>query len=359
MRMSKFPPALLLMALGLAACGGKEPAAQLAPDALPPSFVVGAAEGAGGVEWDGVVQAVEQAVLSAQTSGRVLALQADVDQRVANGAVLLRLTSDEQSAAVSAAEAQVRSTEAQQVDAASRLRRANELVGRQLLSKDEFDRIETASRAASAALDAARARLTEARQQLSYTTVKAPYAGVIASRSVELGETVSPGQPLFTVYAPGQLRLEVELPQAGAAAVRSEAAATVTLPDGRQVTASKFTVFPGADPLSHSTRVRVQLPSMEAPPRPGQTAKVRFAGGSGPAQIWIPVSAVVIRGELAAAYVVGDGAVVLRQLRLGSEREGRVQVIAGLAAGEQVAVDPVAALQWLRMHRGMMEAQRD
>jgi RND family efflux transporter MFP subunit len=337
-----------LAALALAACGGG-PAEQSA--ASPPklaAITVAAGDGAGGVAWDGVVQAVEQAVLSAQTSGRVAALAADVDQHVARGALLLRLTGEEQGAGVETARAQLRAAEAQLADAAARFARASDLVGRQLVSRDEFDRVRATHDAALANRDAAVAQLAQLQQQLGYTQVRAPYAGIIAARHVELGETVLPGQPLYTLYAPGQLRLEVQVPQADSDAIRRNAAATITLSDGREVAAAKVLVFPGADPLAHSTTVRVLLPALDAPPRPGETAKVRFAAAAGPAGIWLPAAAVVERGEIAAAYVLQEDGIVMRQLRVGRRAGDRLEILAGLTPGEHVAADPLAALQALR-----------
>jgi hypothetical protein len=90
------------------------------------------------------------------------------------------------------------------------------------------------------------------------------------------------------------------------------------------------------------------LPLLAPQPRPGQTAKVRFSAAAGPAGIWLPASALINRGELTGAYVVTAEGVVLRQLRLGSRQADRIEVLAGLAPGERVAVDPVAALAWLR-----------
>jgi RND family efflux transporter MFP subunit len=336
----------------LAACGARPPEAanQAAPDVA--SLTVSPGGEAGGVAWDGVVQAVEQAVLSAQTGGRVTALNADVDQRVAAGAVLLRITSEEQVAAAQMARAQLKSAEAQWADAKNRFGRASDLIGSQLISKDDFDRVNAANDAASAAVEAARAQLAQAEQQLAYTTVRAPYAATVATRSVELGETVAPGRPLFTLYSPGALRLEVQVPQSDAEAIRAKPAATVTLGDGREVQAAKVIVFPSADPLAHSNAVRVMLPALSPQPRPGQTAKVKFSAAAGPAGIWLPASAVVIRSELAGAYVVGAEGVVLRQLRLGSRQGDRVEVLSGIAAGERVATDPVAALAWLKARQG-------
>ncbi len=339
----------LLIALG--ACGGK-PASALKP--APPdlaTITVATAAGAGGMAWDGVVQAVEQSVLSAQTSGRVTALRADVDQHVAAGAVLLQITSSEQSAAVQMTQAQLQSAQAQLTDARNRFQRASTLIERQLISRDDFDRVKSAFDAADAAVEVAQGQLMQARQQLAYTTVRAPYAGTISARRVEVGDTGAPGQPLYTLYAPGALRLEAQVPQATAEAIRSRPQATVSLADGRDVPAARVIVFPSADSLSHSNAVRVLLPVMTPSPRPGQTAKVRFAGAADPGQIWLPASAVVSRGELTAVYVVSDEGVALRQLRAGGTQGGRVEVLAGLTSGERVAADPVAALQWLRQHQ--------
>lgn len=357
MRDLRAPLAAVLLAL--AACGRDAPAPVDVATGLPATFTVGLSDVAGGTSWDGVVQPVEQATLSAQTAGRVMALSADVDQKVAAGAVLLRMSAEEQQAVVHTAEAQLASAEARALDTAARFRRASELVGRQLISRDEFDQIQAANSAAIAARDAASAQLTDARQQLSYTTVRAPYAGIIAGRHVELGEAVAPGRALFTIYSPRQLRVEVQIPHGDAEAVRGQPAASIVQADGREVQAASVTVYPSADPLAHSTTVRVQLPAMDSPPRPGQALKVRFAAATGPAGIWLPEGAVVQRAELSAAYVVQADTVLLRQLRLGRRMEGRVEVISGLAPGEAVATDPLAALRWLRASRGGAETQSE
>jgi RND family efflux transporter MFP subunit len=345
---------LVGLLVALAACGSKpEPAATVKPD-LATLTVTGGGD-AGGMAWDGVVQAVEQAVLSAQTGGRVTAVHADVDQRVAAGAVLLRITGQEQGAAVQMAQAQLQAAEAQRVDARSRFERASELIGRQLISRDDFDRVRAANDAAVAAVEAARAQLAQAEQQLAYTAVRAPYAATVATRSVEVGETVAPGQPLFVLYAPGALRVEVQVPQSDAEVIRTKPAAAVVLADGREVRAAKVIVYPSADPQAHSNTVRVLLPALTSAPHPGQTAKVRFAAAAGPAGLWLPVAAVVSRGEMSGVYVVTDDTVVLRQLRIGQSQGDRVEVLAGIVAGERVATDPVAALQWLRTQRGAAE----
>jgi RND family efflux transporter MFP subunit len=342
--------AVALTAL-VAGCNSAPPSAAVAP--LPPldSVQVAAGGETDGRAWDGVVQAVNQASLSAQTSGRVASIAVDVNDHVAQGAVLLRLTAVEQSAAASTARAQQRATAALATEAEARYKRATELIDRQLISRDEFDRVRAARDTAVAANESAAAQVNQVEQQLQYTVVRAPFAGIVTARQVEPGETVAPGQPLLTLYAPGELRIEIQVPQSDADGIRAAAAARLVLADGRRIEASKVIVFPSADPVAHSTNVRVLLPALQSPPQPGQTVRVIFPGLGGSAGIWLPARAVVQRGELSGVYVIQDNSIVLRQLRLGRQVGGNVEVIAGLKAGERVATDPVAALQVIVQRR--------
>src|SRR5690606_464239 len=149
------------------------------------------------------------------------------------------------------------------------------------------------------------------------------------------------------VFAPDALRIEVSLPQADAEAIRRQPSAVVALADGRRVDAAGVIVFPTADPSAHAVTVRVQLPPIEPAVSPGSTAKVLFPALADAALLRIPTGALVQRGEVSAVYVIADGRLSLRQLRLGSRDQTHVDVIAGLQPGETIAVDPVAARQAL------------
>lgn len=343
-----------VLALALVGCGGEKPAT---PPALPANlatFKVEAGQGLPGRGWDGVVEAVRRADLAAQTAGRVEAVLVDVDQRVKAGDVLLRISAVEQQAGAELARAQLHAADARAAEAEQTYRRFAALAETQYVSKLQLDQAKAARDAAIAARNAAAAALTQASQQAAYTVVRAPYDGVIARRDVEPGETVAPGMPLMSVYAPGALRIEVDVPQSRADAIRRNPQAQVLLADGRVLTPSSVVVFPSADPLSHSVNVRVNLPTLDPPVVPGTTAKVMFAAdAAGPdaAAIRIPVSSIAQRGELTGAYVVQNGRLLLRQLRLGASVGDKVEVISGLQAGDVVVRDPVAALQALAAQR--------
>lgn len=343
--------AALVIALVLPGCGKQEQPAAMAPLPALETYTVAPASAGRGQAWDGVVEAVQQADLSAQTNGRVAQIAVDVDDKVAAGQVLLRLTAVEQQAGADAARAQLRAAEASAVEAQANYARYAALGDKQFVSRLQLDQAKAARDAAIASRDSARAVLSQAGQQADYTVVRAPFAGILSARQVEPGESIVPGQPLLSVYAPGALRIQVQVPQSSADAIRTTARASILLPDGRKLEADSVTVFPAADPATHSVAVRVQLPAIEPAPRPGVTAKVLFPVGGERAGLLVPKAAVVQRGELSAAYVIADGHLTLRQLRLGQDLGDRVEVLAGLKPGDAVARDPVAAGQALAAQR--------
>ena len=347
------------LAVLLSACGGSETAADAPPLPKLDTFVVAADAAGSGQSWDGTVEAVREAVLSAQTGGRVTAVDVDVNDRVVAGQTLLRLTVVEQQAGVDAARAQLRAAEASASEAERQYQRYAALSKGDYVSRAQLDQARAARDAANAARDAARAQLSSAGQNADYTTVRAPYAGIVSSRDVEPGETVGPGQRLQTVYAPDELRIEVAVAQSAAAAIRANPGAKVVFDGGKAVDARQVVVFPAADPASHSVKVRVLLPQMDAPPAPGATAKVVFPIRAEARSLRVPVSAVYRRGELTAVYVVRDGRALLRQVRLGAPQGDSVEVLAGLRAGETIARDPEAALQAVAAQRATAGATHE
>lgn len=354
--MKTLRPLFGALLLGLAACGQSGPEA--AAPALPAlaTIAVGSGGAPSGRAWDGVVEAVQQADLSAQTSGRVVAIDVDLDDRVSAGQVLLRLSAVEQQAGAASSRAQLRAAEAAALEAQATHARYLALAAKQYVSGLQLDQARAARDAAVAARDAARAQLAQSQQQADYTVVRAPFAGVVSARRVEPGESVAPGQPLLSIHAPGALRLVVQLPQSDVAAMRAAASPRILLADGRNLAAGAITVSPAADPASHTVAVRVALPDVEAAPQPGATAKLLFPIAGAAARLEIPRSALARRGEITGVYVLDGQRLSLRQLRLGETRGDQVEVLAGLKSGETIAADPVAALQAIAAQRRAVAA---
>lgn len=344
---------------GLHGCGGGStspgPESSGATSTPLETIVVGGAGDATERYYDGVVEAVQQATLTAQTAGRIAATLRDVNDSVRGGELLLRLTGIEQRAGLQRAEQARREAEARAAVAAADFDRVQQIYAQRLVSKSALDRATADRDAATAQLAAARAGVAMARETVAYTEVRAPFAGVITRRLVEPGEAVAAGQALLAMAALDRMRVVADLPSSVADAVRGDGRATVLL-GGRRLAATQVLVFPAASSGSSTVRVRVDLPSGAPGAYPGLYAKVAFAAAARavtPARIFVPDSALIERSEVTAVYVVGsDGMVVLRQVRPGRRLGTEVEVLAGLAAGERVAVDPSAAAARTIARRG-------
>lgn len=296
--------------------------------------------------FDGIVQAVDRATLTAQTSGRVVAIYHDVDDFVPAGALLIRLRATIQRANLGQARAAARAARARATEADKRYRRIRALYEQRVVPKADFDQVTAARAAAVASLNAARAAVAAAAEGVAYTEIRAPYASVVTARSVQVGEAVSPGTALMRVASLTHLRVVVSVPQSVAGAIRRLGKATVRF-GGRSIEAARVTVYPQAAAGSSAFPVRVSLPQPVPGLFPGMVVRVRFPTGLR-TELLVPASVVVRRSAVSAVYLVQpSGNTLLQQVRLGRRVGGQIEVLAGLTAGEQVALNPLAAMRRL------------
>jgi len=300
---------------------------------------------------DGVAEAINRGTVSAQTAGRVVAVNFDVDDYVAQGQVVVEIEDIEHQSRVSQAEAKLQAAVASRQDAEIEFRRIQGVFAKKAVSQAEMDKAATGLKQARAGEKAAEAALEQARQQQEYTRVKAPYNGIVTERSVEVGESVQPGQPLISGLSLDSMRIAVDVPQNLVQSIRQEGKAQAKV-GSEWIMAKEVTVFPAADPRSDTFRVRLRLPDGTDGVFPGMYTKVGFVAGSQSALV-VPLSAVVFRSEVVAVYVVDAQARVhFRHVRLGSPvGRAHVSVLSGLDEGELVATDPVAAGILLKSQR--------
>jgi RND family efflux transporter MFP subunit len=293
---------------------------------------------------DGVVEAINQTTLSAQTQGQVEEILFDVDDFVEAGEVVIRLKNTEQKAGLNQAKADQKEAAARLKEAQDDFKRTKDLFSRKLTSQAQLDKSTAALKSARARVDASKARLVQATEQFEYTRIKAPYSGIVTQRHVEVGEVASPGQKLMSGISLDQLRVTVDLPQSLIPVIREQEKARVLLPSGEAIETTGLTIFPFADQTSNTFKVRVNLPEGVKGLFPGMFVKTAFVTGV-KKELVVPREAVVYRSEVTAVYVVKkDGKVSFRHIRAGHPVNGEMlSVIAGLVPGEAVAVDPVAA----------------
>jgi RND family efflux transporter MFP subunit len=303
---------------------------------------------------DGTVEAVNQATMSAQTSGRIAEVFYDVDDFVESGDAIIRFSDVEQQAALRQADAALAEAAALNSEASDHYDRVAGLFESGSASQGELDRARAARDSAAARVNSAQSAVAAARQQVEYTLVRAPYAGIVTERHVEPGEAVGVGQPLMSGLSLETLRVVVDLPQQVAAAVREQRRAFVLSDEGR-VEATEVTIFPYAHSASNTFRVRLDLPEGQYGLYPGMFVKVAFVIGESQ-RLLVPTGALLRRSEVTGVYVVDDtGRIRMRQVRVGGQFDERTEVLAGLRGGECVALDPVQA----GIHAKVMSVQND
>ncbi len=296
--------------------------------------------------YDAVVEAVKQGTVSAQTSGRVQAVYFDVDDYVPKDAVIVRFRDKEQQAGSQAAQAGVKEAEARFAEAQAEFKRIKDVFEKQIVPQAAFDKVTADLGAAKQRLDAAQARMAQAQEQLTHTVVRAPYSGIVVKRHIEVGETANAGQALMSGFALDELRVTASVPQSVIQAIRANNRARIIFPsqNNRAVEPMTLRIFPFADAQTHSYKVRMNLAAGQDGLLPGMFAKVAFVTGE-EQRLLIPAAALVQRSEIDAVYVVApDGKIAFRQVRVGRRLDnGMLDVLAGLDAGERVALDPIRA----------------
>ena len=286
---------------------------------------------------DAVVEAVHQATISAQTSGRVVKLNADVDDAVNKGDILIQFRNKEQMASYNVAKATFD-------EAQSEFKRIEDIYSKKLVSKTALDK-------ASARFKSAKARLDQANEAVENTIVRAPYSGIVVKRHIELGELAKPGQALMTGLSLEALRANVALPQDLVHVVRKQKKATAILKDGQRLPIGKITVSPYADTKNHTFHMRAELPKGDYAIYPGMFIKVAIVSGI-KQSLLVPASAIAKRSEVSAVYVLGeDKKLSFRQVRVGNyiPASNSYEILAGLENNEKVMLDPVAAAAQLKL----------
>lgn len=347
--------ARLLLASGLLAMGAAQAADPAASAAGPqvPVVAVGAQAVAGSAEFDGSLQAVRQSVLSAQASGRIATLPVKAGDRVQAGQVLAVIDDRATQAGVAQAQAGVAQAQASLANAKAAYERTKELRAQGFIAQAALDSALAQYRAAEAGAAAARAGQTQASVAQGFTRLTAPYDGWVLATHAEAGALAMPGAPILTVYAPQPIRAVVHVPASQQPLALQASQVEVQLPGtDKWVSPAAKTTVPAADPVSQTVEWRLNLSDADGAGQvPGRQVKVRFVGSAAqaaPQRLVVPATALLRRGELTGVYVVttkGDAAkgFALRAVRTGAAHGEGVEVLAGLKAGDQVALDPVRA----------------
>ncbi len=291
---------------------------------------------------DGVVEAEQRTTISAQTGGNIKQMRYDINDFVSKNEVVAVIDDKQQSSSLKQALAQEKEASVRLNEAQDEFKRVEEVYKKKVVSKADFDKARAALNAAKARLESAQASTAKAREQLEYTQVRAPFSGILTQRHVEVGEAVNVGSQVVSGISLERLRVNTYVPQSIFRDVSLQRYAIVITEDS-EIVSTDMTFFPFADPFSHSFQLRVHLPQTEVELLPGMYVKVAMEVSREEKTV-IPFNAVAFRSEVTGIYVLDQGRLQFRYVRLGRRlQDNEVVVLAGVEPGELIVTDPVEA----------------
>ena len=294
------------------------------------------------IKVDGRIEAELQAVIGAQTAGRVTERLVEAGDSVRKGQLLLRIDDRESQQLSHVSQAQLSAAEAQLAQAQLDKERNAAMLAKKLIGQAVYDQAETRYRAALADVKALQASSKLSQTQASFTQVLAPFAGVVSDINVNVGDLATAGKPLLTVYNPAQFRVMVSLSTQVLNRWQRAQATLIELNDGSLLSPTATVLLPQTDSLAQQVQVRFDLPARAQnanalPLMPGGFVKVHLPIQTA-ARLMLPTSAVIRRGELTAVYVMHANTPQLRQVRVGKTYGDQIEIMAGVDEGTIVAL---------------------
>ena len=281
----------------------------------------------------------DQPVGIAGEGGMVTRVLVDAGDWVGSGQVLATVDRSVQAQEAAQLAAAIQVARADAALAQNELNRAQALVSRGFVSRADVDRRRAARDAANARVKVAEAQYAASRARVGRLDIRAPTAGLVLSRSVEVGQVVGAGAgALFRLAAGGAMEMRAQLSQQDIAAVRVGMPASVTLiGTDKTITGSVWQVAPVIDPQSRQGEVRIAIP-YDPSIRPGGFAEARIGAGGTMAPV-LPQSAVLSDSKGSYVYVANDRNMVERRgVRVDTVGEGGVTIAEGLTGQEAVVM---------------------
>lgn len=302
----------------------------------------------------GLLEPRRRVDLFAEVEGRVIEVGARELDHVEAGALLLRMDPTLAEVAVDRARAAIARAESEGVLARANLERNRGLASSDATSRARLDEAENASRLAHASLLEARASLAEAQDRLAKQTVTAPFAGVLRSFPVEVGEYVQPGERVAELLDVERLRITIGLTDRQVVALEpgTRVGIEVDARPGEAVEGEVVRVGGAIDLATRKFPVRIEVDNADGGLLPGMVARMDLALGESRDVMAVPLDAVIDEFGLRHVFVVrpaeGGGHTVAKRRVLADPipfRPTELELRAGLAEGERIAISSVRQLR--------------
>ncbi len=289
----------------------------------------------------GVLRPWRDVTLASQVAGTTVGIHCHMGQWVSQNDVLIELDDELARIAVQEASAAVERSQAQLRQSSTDLERAQKLRATDDISEAELEALTLRRTEASAGLAAAQAQLQRAERTLRDTRIRAPFAGSVAERFVEIGTWITPGQPVARVVDLSRMKAEFGIPQQRTpeVSVGMPARLTTDLYPGVVFSADVYRIGVVADPASGQFSLEVSVPQSQTHPlMPGTAVRLDLDTQVKDDAVLVPKEAVLDRGGATYVLVVDRGnRARLRQVVLGSPSGASRELLEGdLRVGDSV-----------------------
>lgn len=330
--------------------------ARTAQDAAVPTVAVvrpKAAGEAGALVLPGAIQAYNSAAIYARTNGYVRRWLVDIGDHVGAGQTLAILDAPEVDQQLAAAQADYQTALANQRLAGTTARRWSAMLAQDAVSRQETDEKAGDLAARTAVANAALANVKRLRALQGFTRLSAPFAGIVTSRSAQIGALVVSGnaaaQPLFTVSDVHRMRIFVRVPQVHSADLKQGMAATLTLPEypGRSFPATMTRSAGAVDGQSGAVLIQLEAANPDRALKPGAFAQVSMAVGGGRGNgVILPGSAILYGNDGPTVAVLGAGnRVAIKPVTIARDEGSTVQLSAGVTPRDRIIDTPPDAIR--------------
>ncbi len=279
------------------------------------------------------IESDQQATVVAQISGVVLEISAEEGDFVQAGKVLARVETDRYQLEVQRNTAALKRLETE-------YQRKKELFDKQLVSADDIERV-------AADYTAQKAAVGLAELDLRYTTIVAPISGYVSERMIRVGNLVELHQPVYNITSYDPLLAVLHVPERELSVLHSGQSVLVSLDALPQhiFSGSVIRISPVVDPSTGTFRVTAKIEDPEQLVKPGLFGRVDIVYDLRKNVPVVPRSAVITEDGSSHVFVIGeDSNVTRRDVQLGYERDGRVEIVQGLGAGDRVVTSGKGSL---------------
>ena len=297
----------------------------------------------------GSVQAYNEAMILARTNGYVRQWYTDIGTRVKKGQLLAEIDTPEVDQQLRQARADLATAQANFQLAHTTDQRWRDLLATNSVSHQAADSAAGDASAKKAALASAEANVARLSDLESFKHLLAPFDGVVTSRNTDIGALINAGQgsALFRVADTSRLRVYVLVPQLYAANTKPGLDADLTFPErpGKTYPAQVVRTADALDPVSRTLQVELLVDNSSGELFPGAYAQVHFRLPRGTGSLSVPASAVLFRSaDLQVAVVGADYRVTLKSISTGRDFGTSLEVLSGLAPGEDIIANPPDSL---------------